>query len=433
MAIRTARLSVLATAILATLPFHAGAVRIDYSIDAGFERDDNVLMSPTDPQDSNALRAGVGFVLAEATSTVQANVGGRVEYWNYVDGPQTNALEGSLTGRLDWFIVPQVFSFTVEDSLEMRPIDRFVPDTSDNRQRVNVLSVGPNVQFNWSRALRGRAELRWIDTRAAETDDIESQRMAATVHAIRELNPTSVLTFSVRGQDVDYRHDIIARDHRRYDAYARYDQELRHLGVGLAAGYSWVDYADGSSASHPLLRGRLTWAPGPRNTVAVEATHQLTDASESAIAGIGDVTSVPDRLSTASITVNPSVYEEDRLEFHWTHHRQRLDFTLGSYYERIDFLDDTAFDETRRGVLAQVSYRLTPTLDLRSYADIARSEFPGLDLRTDDKRYGLGLARQWSRRWSGALHYMHYRRSGDGLFGDARQNVWYLSVTYRNH
>ena len=432
MTARKTSLSVLISGILAAAPFQAGAVRIDYVIDAGVERDDNVLMSSTDPQDSSAVRAGVGFVLAEETSTMLANVGGRLEYWSYVDGPQSNAFEGSLTGRVNRSIIPEVLSFTVEDSLEMRPIDRFTADTADNRQRVNVLSLGPNVQFNWSPAFRGRAELRWVDTRAAETDDIESQRVAATLHAIRHLDPTSVLSFSARGQDVDYTHDRIARDYRRYDANMRYDVELRRFGLGLVTGYTWVDYDDGTSATHPVLRGQVNWSFGPRNTVALEAAHQMTDASESAIAGITDVSSVPDRIATTSIAVNSSIYEEDRIEFHWAHHRERLRFTLGSYYGRIDFLDATAFDETRRGVLGQMTYRLTPAWDLSSYADIARSEFPDLGLRSNDRRFGLGVSRIWSRRWSSALDYMHYRRSQDGAFGEARQNVWYLTVTYRN-
>lgn len=432
MTIRRKGLSVLVTGILASASFHAGAVRIDYVVDGGIEHDDNVLMSPTDPQDSSALRGGVGFVLSEQTSATQANVGARLEYRSYVDGPQSNAFEGSLTGRVHRSIIPEVFSFTLEDSLEMRPIDRFVADTADNRQRVNVLSLGPNLQFNWSPAFRGRAELRWIDTRAAETDDIESQRVAATLYAFRELDPTSVLSISARGQDVDYSHDRTARDYRRYDANMRYDVELRRLGLGVVAGYTWVDYGDGSSATHPVLRGRVDWTFGPRNTMALEAAHQMTDASESAIAGITDVSSVPDRVSTTSTAVSSSIYEEDRVEFHWDHHRERFRFTLGPYYGRINFLDATAFDETRRGVVAQTSYRLTPAWDLHAFADIARSEFPDVGLRSNDRRYGLGVSRLWTRRWSSALDYMHYRRSQDGAFGEARQNVWYLTVSYRN-
>src|SRR3546814_19951821 len=69
-------------------PFHADAARIDYLVDLGYERDDNVLMSPTDPAGSSALRAGFGFVVTAETSAVQANFRGRFEHWTYVEGPQ---------------------------------------------------------------------------------------------------------------------------------------------------------------------------------------------------------------------------------------------------------------------------------------------------------------------------------------------------------
>ena len=89
------------------------------------------------------------------------------------------------------------------------------------------------------------------------------------------------------------------------------------------------------------------------------------------------------------------------------------------------------FDETRRGVVTQLSYQLRPTLHLNVFADAARSTFTGQDLRTEDRRYGAGLEKNWSRHWSSRLDYLHYRRSDDGLYGSARQNVLYLTVTYR--
>lgn len=424
--------SLLCAAILAAAPFHADAARIDYAVDVGVERDDNVLMSPTDPADSNALRAGFGFVVSEETSAVQANFGGRFEYWNYMSGPQSNAFEASLSGRLNWFLVPETFSFTIEDSLEMRPINQFAPDTVDNRQQVNVLSLGPNVQFDWNRAARGLFELRWIDSRAEDADELESQRISAALHAIRDLDSTSSLSLSLRGQDVDFEHDLTARDHRRYDGYLRYEKQLARLDLGLDAGYTWVDYADGDSGSHPLLRGRVEWAVNARNTLLLGAAHQMTDSSDSAIAGITAATGVPDRLSTASIAVDSSIYEEDRMELSWAYHGDRLGFTVGPYYESVDFLDADSVDETRRGVVMLLSYRLTPSLDLRTYADVARSDFGDLDLRTEDKRYGFGLDKTWSRHWSSALDYVHYRREAGGPLGDSRQNVWLLTLTYRN-
>ena len=419
-------------ALLAMAPLHAHAVRIDYAADVGVEHDDNVLMSSSDPIDSSALRAGFGFVVSEETSAVQANFGGRFEYWNYIDGPQSNAFETSLAGRLNWFFVPETLSFTIEDSLEMRPIDRFAPDSVDNRQRVNVLSLGPSVHFNWSQAIRGRFDLRWIDTSAEETDEFESQRISAALHASRELDPTSSVSLSLRGQDVDFEHDLMARDYRRYDGYVRYQKQLTRLGFGLDAGYTWVDYADGSSSSHPMLRGRAEWLISPRNSLSFGAAHQLTDSSDSALEGIATVVDVPDSLPTASSTADASVYEEDRFDLTYAYRHERVGFTIGPYYERIDFIDSTAVDETRRGAVLQLSYRLSQTWDMRTFADVARSNFPDIGLDTEDKRFGLGLSKSWSRHWSSSLDYLHYRREDEGLFGDSRQNVWYLTLTYRN-
>lgn len=432
MRVRRIHPSTLCAAILAAVPFHADAIHIDYVADLGIERNDNVIMSSTDPEGSTALRAGFGFAATEETSAVQANFGGRVEYWDYLDGPQSDAFEASLTGRLNWSIVPETFSFTVEDSLESRPIDRFIPDTADNRQLVNVLSLGPNALFNLGQATRGRFELRWINSQAEEANDLESQRISAALHLVRELDSTSNLSLGLRGQDVDFKYNIAARDHRRYSAYLRYEKQLDRLGFGLDAGYTWVDFSDGDSASNPLLRGRIDWEISTRNTLSISAARQLTDSADSALAGITLVTGVPDRLSTASVTVNASIYEENRADLSWRYRGDRAALTFGPYYERIDYLDATASDETRRGALMVLSYRLAPGWDLRAFGDAARSDFLDLDIRTEDLRAGIGMSKAWSRHWSSALDYVHYRREADGALGDSRQNVWYLTLAYRN-
>lgn len=419
-------------AILAAVPLQVHAVRIDYAVDMGLERNDNVLMSSTDEQSSNALRAGFGFVVSEETSTVQANFGGRFEYWNYVSGPQSNAFETSLAGRLNWFVVPETLSFTVEDSLEMRPIDRFAPDAPNNRQRVNVLSLGPNLYFNWGPAFRGRAEVRWIDTNAEENDEFESSRLSAALHLVRELDPTSSVTFSLRGQDVDFDHDLLARDYKRYDGYVRYQKELARLGFAFDAGYTWVDYADGSSASLPLFRGQARWELSNRSSLSLGGARQLSDAGSAAIEAIGVVATVPDTLTASAAGLESSVYRETRGDLSYAYAGERVRFSTGPYYERVDYLDANAFDETRRGVIVQFGYRIAPTWELETYVDVARAKFPQIGRETDDLRLGAGLAKTWSRHWSSSLTYTHYRRDDDGLFGDSRQNIWYLTATYRS-
>ena len=425
-------LRLLYLAMLGIAPLQAQAVRVDYALDAGVERNDNVLMSPTNPASSTAVRAGVGFLVAEDTSTVQAHFGGRFEYWNYVDGPQSNAFETSLSGRLNWFMIPETLSFTIEDSLEMRPVDRFAPDTADNRQRVNVLSLGPNVHFNFSEAFRGRFEMRWIDSNAEVTDDLESERIFAALHAIRELDPTSSLTLSARGQDVDFDNDLVASDYRRYDAFMRYQKELARLGFGIDAGYSWVDFKDGRSSTYPMVRADIHWRVADRHALNLLLAHQLSDSATAALEGLGVATEIPESLVGVSSTINASIYEDNRADLSYSFEAERFSFAVGPYYQRIEYLDSLAFDETRRGVLLEAAYRLAPTWDLRGFVDLSRSSFPDLDRRTEDTRAGLALDKTWARHWSSSLQYSRYQRDGDVLVGDSRQNIWYLTVIYRN-
>src|SRR3546814_670548 len=78
--------SLLFAAMLVAAPFHADAARVDYQVDLGLERNDNVLMSSTAPADSSALRAGFGFVVTAEPSAVQGNFSCRFAYWNSVAG-----------------------------------------------------------------------------------------------------------------------------------------------------------------------------------------------------------------------------------------------------------------------------------------------------------------------------------------------------------
>ena len=73
------RISLIAAAVLATLPGHAQAARVDYTVDLGMERNSNVTMAPVDPIEQRYLRAGVGFSITEGVSALQLNLDGRAE------------------------------------------------------------------------------------------------------------------------------------------------------------------------------------------------------------------------------------------------------------------------------------------------------------------------------------------------------------------
>lgn len=411
----------------------AHAVRVDYTIDTGFERDDNVLLSDISRNDATSWRAGLGFLLSEDTSTVQAHIDGRLESWKYLDGEYSDTVEGRLSGRVNWFLVPQTFSLTAENSLDLETIDRFAPASPNNRQRVNVFSAGPNLHFNIGRAQRLQLEGRWINSHAEETTAFNSQRTAAVARLVRQLTPTSAFSLSLQAQDVDFDDDLMARDYRRYDAYARFEHALARLTLALDAGTSRIEYDSSESASHPLVRADVNWQATDTSALNLVATHQLSDAASAAIAGIETGNTVPGRLVTGTSLVDASAYEQDSLVLTYAYTGALTGITIGPYYESIDYIDDTSLDEDRRGARFHASRSLTRGWELGLHADLTRTTYRQLDLEQRDRSFGASLGKQWTPNWSTSVRYSRYTRQSEALVGDnIRQNVIYVMLTYQN-
>ncbi|MCE7032664.1 hypothetical protein LY625_08565 [Lysobacter sp. GX 14042] len=423
------------TAMLcAAIATPAQAARVDYVVDGGVEHDDNARLTAADPVSQRIWRAGLGFLATQESSTVQARLAGRADYRDYQDPMYSDSVEGILSGHLNWVLLPGRLDFTVEDELELQPVDRFAPDSPDNRQQVNVLSLGPNFMFRLGPSVDGRVEVRYIDTDAEVTEEFNSTRHGAALRLARALGSGASLSFNGQWQDVDYDDERAARDHERGDLYARYERDFHRARVAIDAGWSQVDYADGGRHRDPLLRGELGWQAGPRSRLSLVAVRQFSDAAEAALASSESTTTttIPGTVLVDDARINPAVYAEHRVTagYHYTGERAAL--RLEPYAQRIDYLDDAETDEKSRGVLLGFDYRLRPTVELSAWADMQRVEYAAPEMRNNTWRLGMALEKYWTRHWSTSLGYYRYTRENALPGTDVDQNVWYLSVAYRN-
>lgn len=427
------RTTLIATAIAAALPITAHAVRIDYTLDAGIERDDNVTLSETDPVEQNILRAGLGFAITQDSSAVQARISGRFDHRRYED-IYANATDRMLDGRLNWMVVPDRLGLVVEDSYGVQTIDRFEPDSPNNRQQINVLSLGPDFHFRMGGTLRGRAELRFINSHAAVTQDFNSDRIAAALRMVKDLDATSSVSLNLQAQDVDFDNDLFARDHKRYEAYASYSRRLNRIDMLLDAGYARLDYKDGQTRNNPLLRAELGWRMSERSRFSVNAANQFSDAATSALSAIaGADPGIPGSVLTGRATITPSAYEQRGVIVGYEYTGVRAVYSISGNTQKIDYVDPGASNEESRGITAEASYRLRPSLTIRGAVSRDRTEAAPPAPRLEHNRlYSLGLEKQWSRHWSSSLQYNRYERSSASASGDFKQNVIYLSIAYNN-
>ncbi|MDH5833912.1 outer membrane beta-barrel protein [Luteimonas kalidii] len=424
--------TLIAVAMAGAVPGAAHAVRIDYTIDAGYEHDDNVTLSAEDQIEQDIARVGFGFALEQASSTVQASMIGRIDHRRYED-VYDNLTDRMFEGRLNWMVVPDRLALVLEDSYGVQTINRTAPGSPDNRQQVNVLSVGPDLQFGLGPARRGVAELRYINSDAEVTQEFNSDRVLAGLRILQELDATRTLSWNMQGQQVDFDNDEFARDHRRYEAFVGYRHVFRRFDMTVDAGYAYLDYEDGQTRGDPLLRAAFGWEPTERSRFSVALANQFSDAAVNALDQIDTTSGVPASVLTGNTTITAYAYEQRSIGVDYTYTGTRLTVSFNGTAQELDYVDEAASGEESRGAGASLRYRLRPTLVLSGSAYTNRSEFGAPEGRTEtDRLYAIGLEKEWSRHWSTNLSVTRYERESSAAVGDFEQNVVYLNLTYRN-
>lgn len=428
--------AVIAALLLAGTPSAALALRLDYTIDAGIEHNDNVAFAAdelSDPISQTYPRAGLGFLLSQDSSMFQASIEGRANYYRY-RSPFSDSLDGFLNGRFNWVAVPERLHFSVEDYLSVQPIDALVPDGPGNRQQINVLSLGPTLFFRWTQTMNGVLDVRYLNTDAEVNEEFNSDRLSAGLRAIKELTPTSRISLNAEGQRIDFDNDLVARDYDRYDLIARYERELTRMSLGLDAGYSRIDYREGGQSSNaPLVRAEIRWNQDQRSRYALLVSSQFSDVASSAMGGtLGPGATIPNRLPVGDMVVDAEPFEERLASFTYSHQGTRTMFSVTPFGRWLRYVSNDAYNRDGSGLRIGLERTLRPGLRLDATAAYEKVEY--ITLGRDDRirEYGVGLQRDWSRHWSSRLEWRRHERSSNFFSRDPTQNIVYLSLAYRN-
>jgi hypothetical protein len=432
------RLSIAMLAVAAgAMPQVAQALRVDYILDLAIERNDNLLLTPTDPIGVTVLRPGLGFDVVHDTSVLQARLTGRAEYRRYGDDRFNDSVDGTLVGRVNWVAIPERLSFAVVDSLTLQPVDTLAPDSPGNRQQVNVLSAGPTLSFEWGDGWRGTGELRYIRSEAEITDEFDSERVEFALRAIRRLSPTSRLAFNAQSQRVDFARDTVARDYTRSELFVRWSRTLNRMDLAVDAGYSRLDYrsslpgfADGRS--DPMLRTALTWRPSDLHRFEARLSSQFSDVAADSLAEIGEDTGPPAGVITGDTVVNASPYLERRLDTEYTWTATRWTVNVSPYLDRIRYEDTDQFDQNGYGAGLEASWRARRNLIVGASAALDHNEYVNLSRTDETRRYGVFARLDWTRHWSAMLNLARYERRSTAAGQDADQNVFDLTFSYGN-
>lgn len=417
-------------------PAAKAAWRLDYDLGMGYQYSDNINLSQTDPISENVLIPSINFSLSETGSVLRADIAGSLEYYNYLGGEFANELRTNLDADVDWTIMPERLNWVVSDHLGMEPVNLRAADTPGNMQRTNVFTTGPTLRFNLAPTLRGRTDLRYVDSYAENSRDFDSSRISAAFRAEWERSTTQQFSAGVEVQDVDFDYDNLAEDYKRRSAFVGYTHRLTDLNLNVIAGYAWLDFTRGHEASAPFVRTSLYWTITPNNRIRVAGAWEYSDAATFLAEGAGGIDEEePGRVAIGGAMVSPDVYRERRLEASYVHESARLVATASAFTGRFRYestLSVYTEDRDERGGFLDVGYRARPLLTFGALLNATRRHYVDSDERDTTKMYGLYVSHDLSRHWNWRADVRRLEReSATGTTPTYNENQVFLRLTYR--
>lgn len=427
----------LARVVMLALAATSGAAmagELDYTLYAGIEHNDNITLSATDPVSQNVLTPGLNFDFTQQGSTVQAKVGGNLEYRYYPGNRFDNQTQAALSGLANWTVAPQRLDLTVQDSAGVQPVDALASNAPDNQQQTNVLAFGPTLHFRLGGTARGQFELRYIDSYAQKTREFNSQRGQAALRMFKDIGPTAQLSANLQSQRITFRNEGSSSDYNRNEVFVRYVNKLSRFDLDTAVGWSRLEFDEAGmgSVSSPLLRATLDWRVTERSTFSVSGARQYSDAAQDMLQQSGQsTTGIGTGIDTGNAVINSQVYLSRNLQASYALRTERLTVAVAPTYRKLSYVGDDTFDQTGRGAYVGIDYRLRPLLTLGLFANGEKLTYDSMDRRDKTISYGASLTGQWTPHWSWRTSILHQRRDSTVAAQNFHGNEIYLGVVFR--
>jgi hypothetical protein len=433
----------LCLALMGAMPGHLNAFDVDYEVGVAAQHSDNIALRDRDEISDTVVSPRLWFAAEQAGSRVQVSAQGNVGYHHYVDGTFDDQVRGSFTGRLNWSVIPQRLDFVVQDYLSLQPVNQFAAFSPANEQQVNVFMAGPTLYARFGDATRGQLDLRYIDSYAEEDEGFDSSRYNAVARVVREVSATTSVSANLEATDVDFDLPGRASDYKRYDGYATLEMDRPRLDVRADFGYSRLELAQSAvpgaslEESYPLARLNLDWRLSPRSSIGATVRHQLTDAAEYLI-NTRDIDFGLDRRNVnfnefriPDSVIEPNVFRERLIRARYSYNGERLDLRVAPFHRRMRYVEGLVEDQERRGIVANLDFRLRPRTTVSVYAVNSEREFQVTGREDKDWIGGVGLSHRFTRKWTGRVDLEHRTRESTEFGRSYDENAVMVSLSYR--
>lgn len=388
---------------LAALGARANAADVDLTLHLGDTYTDNALLLPENGKTDNIGGAALRLDLAADGEHYQANVRSAATYLHYFNGTIGDEVLKGFEGDVRFFIMPQRFSWIVQENYGPVLENPLSPDRPDNWTYDSYFTTGPDLQIGDDESFHVLASGRY--SRADyEIDTVPSNQQYLGLLAFslpgtaRSERSLMISSKRVEQESIDLPGGALPADgYDVQEAYFRWATQLKRGGIYVDVGGTELHDA-GDTTSAPLARIGVDRVLSRTLTLAIGAGTQFSDDLRRFGRLQGDATDV--NQPRQDVTTNTGAMQEDFADVTLGFNATRTTGAVRVAYNRLKQDNSTApspfAKQEYRNVTLELRRQVSPRLDLELGGSFDRREFGEIG-RKDDDIYGY-LSAGW-RAW----------------------------------
>jgi hypothetical protein len=397
----------------------------ELGLTTGVSWSDNIGRVPVAEDEGTLGLAGVDLAYRQRSARIEADIEANAVYEHYFDDTFDDDVLGGIDGTVRAEIVPERFSWFVQDNFGQITSDPFSADRPDNREDINYFTTGPDLTFRLGSAMSVLLSGRYSNT-AYETSELDGERLGGTLALSRQLSGNSSFSLNATTEQVEFDNTTVNTDYDRHQGFLRFDARGSRTTLTIDAGYTSLDTGTDTSDA-PLARISVARQVSASSTFTLRAGSQYSSGADlfRDTQGAEGV-----QLSGQSIvaTNDPFEYRFGALE--WDFSRNRTSFGLAVQHGKEEYETLTLLDRTLTSFNAYFARQVARTAELRVFGGYEDEQFDELDGEDQEMQLGAALAWEIGRTLELRLQVDHFDRDSSNELSEYTENRASVFLTW---
>lgn len=377
--------------------FGAPVLAAEFAYGAGYSLtyDSNIARVPNNALNEWTQSLIGGLAFQERSVDLNARVSAEVEWRDYIFNRYSDGEAYFVNGAAVWTILPQQFSWTVEDVSRQVLVDVTAPDTPANRANSNALSTGPDFTFRLNPTNSAAIGARYGRFDIAGPGD--NVRYSAYARLLRRVSEPTTVSLNYEPSRVYFDEPALYTKVSREDLFVRYDTRFALNSVTIDLGASRITRDGAEDLSGPLARLLVAYQLTSSSALRASLAEEYSETSSDLLKGVTSTTAPTDaaRRGTTDAVTNDIYYSKSG-DLTYTNQDGIFGYNLRGYARRVDY-QQLLQDYDERGGRFGFTWFVSGETQIRVHTEYLKRIFRDFDQTDTESTASVGVTYRLTR------------------------------------